>query len=1035
MDTILVKIFATALALSEVLTQPQDVKTRFDPATDQAQVVQILRDGCAHMRQAFDIESINLDELISTALDDPKAVGANAAVFHGINFSDLNTAYHQFCKNETIDKPVVDLGQVIDFFNEAAADLPQQTELEALKNKKLPSMSTVFDGTGGKFADVYQPGNRRIWIALSDVPDFVQKAFIAAEDQRFYQHHGIDERGVVRAFIGNLANPGRPEGGSTITQQVVKNLLVGDDVTYQRKIREMIVASRLESTLSKDEILQLYLNSVYMGRGSWGIEMAARSYFGKSAKDLTLPEAAMLAGLLKGPSYYNPDRHPQRAKERLVYVIDRMKDDGFITAAQKDQALAAPPKLVDFTRLHRNSGFAFVDFLGHEAKIDGVDSLTAAPYIVHSTINPELQRQTEAALQEGLAKYEISMGRMQFHGPEANIADAVAKLTSAQQAGAQADMPAWQRALLGVHLPLYDVHWTPAVVVDNGGKKNAGAIRVGLPDGRIVPLTTYTWSIRRNLSLYDVIYVNVIEPKISPKVEPKAGARPAAAKTTAKPKPAPTARAEIRVRPTVQGAALVLDNKTGRILAMAGGFSYPLSQLNRTWQTERQPGSAIKPVTYLTALQKGLQPNTLILNDPITLPPVGSGANGEDVVALGSDRDEDYYWSPRNYGDQIGGVYTLRRGLEHSVNVVTAHLLDGAIDPTPEASLDDICATAVAAKIYSNCVRYYPFVLGAQPVRMINLAAFYAAVADEGMRPQPHAIDSIELNGKTVFAYPKVPLFPRIAAADRASFYQLKSILQGVVARGTARAISELSPYVAGKTGTTEDSVDGWFIGFTNDVTVAVWVGYDNGDGKRRSLGSVDGARVALPIFEPIIDDVWADNIAPKTPLAGPSPEVRRDLVDVPIDYTSGDRISGGRGDFIEHLRISPGGEVADTQYELVPREEAAERSYEDTQNANAEPGSYGEYGGYYGGYDGGYGARPYYADRGWQQEPPPPPPSPWHSLFGNWGAPAYQSQPQPVRPPPTARGLFTPHGNNSAYGAPPRPTRDPNYFWGGHFQ
>ncbi len=371
MDPILVKIFATALALSEVMTQPQAVKTHFDPATDQAQVVQILRNGCAHMRQAFDIESINVDDLITTALDDPKAVGANAAVFHGINFSDLNTAYHQFCKNESIDKPVVDLGQVINFFDDAAASLPDATQL---KDKKLPAMSEVRDAKGQNFTDVFQPGNRRIWVPLADVPDFVQKAFIAAEDQRFYQHHGIDERGIIRAFIGNLANPGRPEGGSTITQQVVKNLLVGEDVTYQRKIREMIVASRLEATLNKNDILQLYLNSAYLGRGSWGVEMASRSYFGKSAKDLTLGEGAMLAGLLKGPSFYNPDRNPGRAKDRLAYVLGRMKDDGYITADQKDQALAAPPKLVAFERPHRDSGFEFVDYLGREAKSDGVET-------------------------------------------------------------------------------------------------------------------------------------------------------------------------------------------------------------------------------------------------------------------------------------------------------------------------------------------------------------------------------------------------------------------------------------------------------------------------------------------------------------------------------------------------------------------------------------------------------------------------------------------------------------------------------------
>ena len=311
MDTILVKLFAAALALSEVTTQPQAVKTHFDPVQDQAEVVQILRNGCGHMEQAFNIESINLDDLISTALNDPTAAGANIPAFHGLNFTDLNTAYHQFCKNEPITSPVVDLGQVIDFFNTAATDLPDPT---TLKGRKLPSLSQVLDGSGKDFADVFEPGNRRIWLPLADVPDQVQKAFIAAEDRRFYQHHGVDERGIIRAFIGDLAEPGRPQGGSTITQQVVKNLLVGEDVTYERKIREMIVASRLESTLNKNDILELYLNSAYLGRASWGIEMAARSYFGKSAKDLSLGEGAMLAGLLKGPNYYQ-SRPPSRSRQ------------------------------------------------------------------------------------------------------------------------------------------------------------------------------------------------------------------------------------------------------------------------------------------------------------------------------------------------------------------------------------------------------------------------------------------------------------------------------------------------------------------------------------------------------------------------------------------------------------------------------------------------------------------------------------------------------------------------------------------------
>jgi membrane carboxypeptidase/penicillin-binding protein len=746
----------------------------------------------------------------------------------------------------------------------------------------------------------------------------VLKAFVAAEDRRFFQHHGVDERGIIRAFIGNLANPGRPQGGSTITQQVVKNLLVGEDVTYERKIREMIVASRVETALSKAEILELYLNSAYLGRGAWGVDMAARSYFGRPAKDLTLAEGAMLAGLLKGPSFFNPDRHPDRAKERLGYVLGRMQEDGVISGEQKDLALAAPPKLVAFQRPHRDTGFHFIDYLGHESKSDGVDSLTAKPYTVHSTINASLQRDAEAALQEGLAHYEIAAGRMVFRGAEANIADAVQKIASGKQtipppSAPGPAVPPWQYVLAGIHLPLYDVHWQAAVVLDKGGKRGDGVIHVGLADGRVLPLNAWTAEIRRNLAMYDVVYVRVMESRTESK--PTANGKGTSVVF---------AQAQLRVRPTVQGAALVLENKTGRILAMTGGFSYPLSQLNRAAQTQRQPGSAIKPLTYLTALQSGLQPNTLVLDEPITLPPIGNGGgDGRYVLSrnLGGNARPEDFWTPRNADNYSGGVFTLRRGLENSVNIVTARLLDGGISPDPAKSLDNVCATAVAAKIYKDCIRYYPFVLGAQPVRMIDLATFYATVANEGALPQPHAIESIEQNGRTIYQYPDTSL-PLVGAADHAAFYQLKTMLQGVVARGTARAIGALSPYVAGKTGTTEDSVDGWFIGFTNDVTVAVWVGYDNGDGKRRSLGpSATGARVALPIFEPIMQAIWSEGIAPKAVLNGPSREAARQLIDLPIDYMTGDRVAGGG--FIEHFRREANGRVDETQYQLISHEDA----------------------------------------------------------------------------------------------------------------
>ena len=398
METLLVKIFATALALSQVTTAPDGVKTQFDRARDQEQVVQLLHAGCTHMRKAFDIEDINLEDLIATALDDPQAVGENKA-FRGINFADLQMAYREYCKNERVVVLTIDLGEVIDFYNKAAADLPDHTKL---KDMKLPGASVVLDRRDERFAEVFEENQRRVWVVLADLPEHVQKAFIAAEDKRFYQHKGIDERGLIRAFIGNLVSSGRPQGGSTITQQIVKNLLVGDDLTYERKIREMIVASRVEHTLSKAEILELY---VYLGRSSGGVEMAAHSYFGKPANELTLEEGAFLAGLTKGPNAFNPDRHPGRAQERLAYVLSRLQEDEVLAAEPPRRGLPSLPHLVPYERPRRDIGFHFVDQVAREAKsIAGIEAITASSYTVRSTISPQLQRAVEQALQEGLSR-------------------------------------------------------------------------------------------------------------------------------------------------------------------------------------------------------------------------------------------------------------------------------------------------------------------------------------------------------------------------------------------------------------------------------------------------------------------------------------------------------------------------------------------------------------------------------------------------------------------------------------------------------
>jgi penicillin-binding protein 1A len=972
MESILVKIFATALALSQVMTAPDAVRSRFDRAQDQELAAQLLRAGCAHMRKAFDIEDINVEDLIATAMDDPQAVAGEHKAFHGINFADLQTAYRQFCKNEKVAVSAVDLGAVIDFYDKATADLPDHSKL---KGMKLPGASVVLDRRGERFAEVFEENQRRVWVALSDVPEHVQKAFLAAEDRRFYQHKGIDERGLIRAFIGNLASSGRPQGGSTITQQIVKNLLVGEDLTYERKIREMIVASRVENTLSKAEILELYLNSVYLGRGSWGIELAARSYFGKPAKELTLEEGALLAGLTKGPNYFNPDRHPLRAQERLAYVLSRMQEDGVLAAEQSGRGLPALPTLVAYERPRRDIGFHFVDQVAREAKsLASIEAITANSYTVRSTINPQLQRAVEAALQEGLSRYERSAGRVQFRAAEASLSQAIQRIDAEKKPGEK--RPAWQRALASARLPLYDVHWTPAIVLEKPAGKKGEAWRVGLADGRVLPLSIENATAQRKLALYDVVLVRVADGK--GKI---------------------AGRAELRVRPMVQGMAVVLENKTGRILAMTGGFSYPLSQLNRATQAVRQPGSAIKPLSYLGALRNGLQPNTLVSDEPITLPPLGGGRV----------REQDY-WSPKNYDGGYGGILTLRRALENSRNLATVHLLDGGIESNPEASLDRLCKLALEAQIYRECLRYYPFVLGAQPVRPVDLAAFYATVANEGLHPTPHVIDSIERNGVTIYRHdPKSAVM--ISSVDRAAFYQLKTMLQGVLARGTARSISGLAPYVAGKTGTTDGENDAWFVGFTNDVTVAIWIGYDNADGKRRTLGGgATGGHVAVPIFEPVIQAAWA-NVAPKAALAPPSPEAKRHLACKSIDLASGEmQVSGGRA-ITECFRIDRNGQIMDTQYQLVSRGDAYSGGY---YSVAPNPYGYGEYeqrGAYY-----------YYYDNNGRYVPAPRDPwrQPGQYYYGQFGP--YGRDPRFQAPPPR-----DPYGRE--YQTPQR--IDPGYIWG----
>lgn len=858
MNALVIKIMAVGLTLSQLFTKPIDqFHQQFNPASDQAEVASLLHDGCQFVTKEFGAEKIDFDLLFSMMIENIKAsqekVGGQAAApqpdqkFTSTNLTDsldipaLYAAYKEFCKGEKVEDGKLDMGEIINYYNKTLADLPDPA---TLKGKRLPESTLILDRDGNRFSEIYADNNRRKWISIKDIPDTVQKAFVAAEDKRFFRHNGLDIRGIIRAFASSVSSSRRPQGGSTITQQVVKNLLVGDDLTFERKIREMVVATRLEKILSKQEILELYLNMVFLGRASWGVEMASQAYFGKSVRQLDLAEASFLAGLTRGPTYYSPELHPDRLQERREYVLSRMKEDGYIQEPAFDAAVKEQPKLADFESPRNRAAFYFLDEIQRDARqVAGINSLTSASYVVRSTIHRDLQKIAEEALQDGLENYELMAGRSGEFQPAGSLTESIEDYK----------IP-WQDALAKAHPNLYDVHWPLAVVLQTGKR----GVRVGLADGRIVPLSNTSTRISRALGIYDLIYVRINEGKY------------------------PTAT--VRRIPQVQGAIIVLEAKTGRVLAMSGGFSYAASQLNRATRTERQPGSTLKPFIYLSALNLGFQPNTLIPDAPVSLPPLERGG---------------HWWEPHDYDGTTRGLVTARIAVEQSLNLPTARIMT-ELGNTPAEGLDYIRGITQELGIYPQPIRVYPFVLGAQPARLIDMAVAYATIANIGLKPTPHFIDSIEKDGKIVYERPRFSLQP-INSVDRVSFYQIRRITEGTVERGTAVKMKDLGGFVAGKTGTSNNFNDAWFMGYTNDLVVGVWVGYDSRN-VRSSLGpKFTGAKVALPIAEKVIRasfSLYKD----KEPLQGPPDDIKGKIVDYPIDHDTGEF---NAGNFIETFRVA----------------------------------------------------------------------------------------------------------------------------------
>jgi penicillin-binding protein 1A len=691
-------------------------------------------------------------------------------------------------------------------------DLP---DYQQLADYEPPIVTRVHAGDGRLLAEY--ASERRIFVPISAIPPRVVDAFLAAEDKNFYSHHGVDFASILRAALTNFEHVGsnrRPVGASTITQQVAKNFLLTSEVSLERKIKEALLALRIEQVLSKDRILELYLNEIYLGGGAYGVAAAALNYFNKSLDELTVEEAAFLGALPKAPNNYNPQRFPEAAKARRDWVIGRMREDGYITAAQEAAAVATPI----VTRRREETEMVSAPYFAEEVRREllqryGEKGLYQAGLSVRTSLDPNLQAIADRSLRAGLISYDRRHG---WRGPVAHI---------------DAPVQDWSQKLAAIASPPGAGDWRLAVVLATDGE-GASIGLAGDVRGRI-PFAELRWA-RAELPDQRV----GAPPKLAADVV-KPGDVVLVEKLSADAKQSLYALRQI---PEVSGALVSMDPHTGRVLAMAGGYSYEMSQFNRATQAKRQPGSAFKPFVYLTALENGFTPSTLILDAPF-------------VADQGPGLPK---WKPTNYNTtSFSGPTPLRIGVEQSKNMMTARL--GAV-----VGLDKVAQTVETFGILDHMPLQYAMLLGAGETTPLRLATAYAMLVNGGKRVTPSFIDRVQdREGKTIAradtrecpdcsgiawhgqAPPQLP-DTRETVVDAASAYQIVSILQGVVERGTGRVVASVGKPLAGKTGTTNDYQDNWFMGFSPDLVAGVYVGFDN----PRTLGErEEGAHNAAPIF------------------------------------------------------------------------------------------------------------------------------------------------------------------------------------------
>ncbi|MER2519919.1 MAG: penicillin-binding protein 1A [Bdellovibrionales bacterium] len=763
-------------------------------------------------------------------------------------------------------------------FDHYSKDLP---DYSYLKDYQPPILTRIYADDGRMMATIAQ--EQRVFVPIKTIPHKVIEAFLSAEDEDFYNHGGVDFSGIARAALINMQNVGRdrrPMGASTITQQVAKNMLLSNEVSVARKVREIIMATRLEKVLSKDRILEIYLNEIFLGNRSYGVAAAALNYFNKSLDELSLAEAAYLAALPKAPNSYNPTRNHAQAIERRNWVLSRMAVNGYITDNEK--YLAQQESL---EARHRDEAETVIaDYFSEEVRRQlikqfGEETVLGGGLAVKTSLNPRLQALATKALRDGLIAYDRR--ERGWRGPVAHIiggSDAVNKLKTMTQPPGGEEWP------LAIVIALHDAD-----------------AQIMLLDGQrgLIPWVEMKWG-RRELD----------DNKFGPPVRKPADVLAVGdvvmverVKVGEDGKAHPDNAYALRQVPVIQGAIVAMDPNTGRVFAMEGGFSARISQFNRATQALRQPGSAFKPFIYMAALDKGFTPSSLVLDAPF-----------------------EYYqgpglplWQPENYSQEFYGPTPLRVGIEKSRNVMTVRLANAIGMPS-------VVEYAKKFGIVDDMPELLSFSLGAKETTPLRLTAAYGEIVNGGRKIAPSFIDRVQnREGHTVWRVdnrlcegcsnlgwtqdllpPDLP-DTREQVEDPRTAYQMVSMLQGVVQRGTAAKLHDIPVSLAGKTGTTNDSKDAWFVGFTPDLVCGVFVGFDN----PKPLGSHEtGASVAVPIFRDFITE--AIKGMPNVPYRMP-PGLRM----VKINPATGDLAISGDKESIWEAYI-PGTEPQEGQIRAV---------------------------------------------------------------------------------------------------------------------